>query len=167
MKKALTLLIIILFSLAVAGNVFCEEMAKEGTASGITYYTSTSQMLAQDVGYVQVNYDARGVYSTDDNTNPFYGASCQCVGALKIVKGEYKESGLCTYTRPDKDKIFMSYEGTGKGGQAKGDWIIVGGTGKCNGMNGDGQWTRTSLQGPVEGSSGASFSKSTGSWKLP
>ena len=37
MKKVLTLLIITLFSLITVGNVFAEEMAKEGKGSGSSY----------------------------------------------------------------------------------------------------------------------------------
>ena len=165
MKASITFILAILLSVT-AGPLIGAEMAKEGTSSGITYFTSTSQVLAQGQAYVQINYDARGVVATDNEASPFYSASCQCVGAVKVVKGESKEFGLCTFTRPDKDKIYMSYEGTGKGGVAKGDFILVGGTGKCTGITGSGEWTRTSLQGPVEGAS-ASFSKSKASWKIP
>lgn len=166
MKKIVSVSILTLFVLVAFVPPSTAEMAKEGTGSGTTYYTSTYQVLAQGKLYIQINYDARGVSAIEDETSPFYGASCQCVGAVKVVRGESKESGLCTFTRPDKDKIFMSYEGTGKGGVAKGNYILVGGTGKCEGITGNGEWARTSLQGPVKGA-GASFSKSTGSWKIP
>jgi hypothetical protein len=159
-------IILTLLLLITAGPVISGEVGQEGSASLTTYFTDTSQVLAQGQDYIQMNYDARGVNSTDDESSPFYGASSQCVGSVKVVKGKFKEFGLCTATRSDKDKVFMSYEGTGGGGMAKGTFTLVGGTGKCEGLTGSGEWTRTSMQGPIEGV-GASFSKSTYNWKLP
>lgn len=167
MKKALTMLALTLFLLATAGFVFGAEMAKEGSGSGSYYYTSTAQVHAQGKENVVINYEARGVSGTDNESSPFYMTSALCVGSVKGMKGILKESGLCTMTRPDGDKIYMSYEADGKMGvPMKGTYTLVGGTGKCTGMTGDGEFVRTSLKGPAEGI-GASFSKSTGSWKIP
>jgi hypothetical protein len=165
MRVSMTIILTLLL-LIIAGPAISGEMAKEGSASLTTYFTDTFQVLAQGQDYIQINYDARGVNSTDDESSPYYGSSSQCVGSLKIIKGKFEEFGLCTATRSDKDKVFMSYEGTGGGGMAKGTFTLVGGTGKCEGLTGSGEWTRTSLQGPVDGA-GASFSKSTYNWKLP
>jgi len=150
-----------------AGAVVGAEMAKEGSGTGITYYTSTSQILAQGKVSFVMNYDARGVSGTDDEASPFYKASCQCVGSYRGVKGEFKELGLCTYTRPDGDQIYMSYEAAGKvGTPVKGAYTLDGGIGKFTGVTGSGEFTRISLKGPAEGI-GASVTKSTGSWKIP
>jgi hypothetical protein len=92
--------------------------------------------------------------------------SQQCVGAIKAVKGVIKEFGLCTFTRPDGDKIYVSYEATGQFGKGvKGNMTFVGGTGKCERMTGTGEFERKPLKGPVKGAS-ASVSKSTYSWKI-
>jgi hypothetical protein len=45
MKKALRVLIPILFLLVTMKNVFCEEMAKEGSYTGKNYATGTSKTL--------------------------------------------------------------------------------------------------------------------------
>jgi hypothetical protein len=167
MKKALTMLIFTLFLLATGGLVFGGEMAKEGSGTGITYYTATAQVHAHGKENVVINYEARGVSGTDNEASPFYMSSGLCVGSMKGIKGVLKESGLCTYTRPDGDQIYMSYEADGKMGEPmKGTFIIVGGTGKCTGMTGNGEFIRTSLKGPAKGIS-ASFSKSTINWKIP
>jgi hypothetical protein len=154
--------------LVTAGSVADAEMAKEGSATSTTYFTTTYPVvLAQGKEYLQANYDARGVVATENEANPLYNASAQCVGSVKSIKGEYKELGLCTYTRPDGDQIYGSYEGTGKSGVgAKGTMTFVGGTGKCEGMTGSAEWTRTSLKGPVKGA-GASVGKTTYNWKIP
>ena len=167
MKKTLTMLILPLFLLVSAGFVFGAEMAKEGSGEGITYFTSTSQVHAQGKENVVFNYEARGVNGTTDETSPFYMASSLCVGSLKGLKGVLKEFGLCTITRPDGDQIYMSYEADGKmGAPMKGTFTFVGGTGKCTGITGTGEFVRTSLKGPAKGIS-ASFSKTKASWKIP
>jgi hypothetical protein len=163
----MTIMFALMFLLT-TGTVVGAEMAKEGSASaGVTYFTSTSQVLAQGKENFVANYDARGVSGSDDDTSPFYGTSGQCVGTFRGIKGEFKEVGLCTYTRPNGDKIFMSYEAAGKlGAPVKGTMTLVGGTGECDGITGNGEFTRTSIKGPAEGI-GASISKSTVSWKIP
>jgi hypothetical protein len=45
MKKALMMLIITLFLLATVGNVFGEEIAKDGLESGKNYVTGTAKAL--------------------------------------------------------------------------------------------------------------------------
>ena len=167
MKKKFMILIITFILLITAGIVFSAEMAKEGFSKGIVYYTATSQVLAQGKENVVINYEARGVYGNGDETNPFYMASEQCLGSIRAIKGEFKELGLCTSTRPNGDQIHLYYEAAGKmGTPVKGTFTIVGGTGECTGITGSGEFTRTSLKGPAEGIS-AAISKSTGSWKIP
>lgn len=164
-KESMAFIIAIL--LLIIGGTAVAEMAKEGSGQGVTYFTSTSQVLAQGKENFVANYDARGVSGSKDDTSPFYKASGQCVGTFRGIKGQFKELGLCTYTRPNGDKIFMSYEASGKlGAPVKGISTIVGGTGECDGITGNGEFTRTSIKGPAEGI-GASISESTLSWKIP
>lgn len=167
MKKTFSMLILTLFLLVSAGFVFAAEMAKEGSDTGKTGFTATSQVLAQGKEYLQINYDARGVPMVENEASPFYMSSVQCIGSIKGIKGEFKEYGLCTYTRPDGDQIYGSYEGTGKFGEGvKGPMKIVGGTGKCANITGSFEWARTSLKGPAKGIT-ASISKYSYNWKIP
>ena len=170
MKKIIMASILALAVSIAFGQFTSAEMAKEGSGEGGTYFTTTYQVLAKGKEYVQMNYDARGVSASDNETSPMYKASGQCVGSLQAIKGVYKnDSGLCAYTRPDGDQIFLSYEATGKlgvGGVAKGTFTIIGGTGKCTGMTGSGTFTRTSLKGPAKGI-GASMTITKLNWKIP
>lgn len=164
--KACMALILTSLLLVTAGSVANAKMAMEGSDTGTTYFTTTYQILRQRKEYAQFNYDARGVVATENEASPLYMSSVQCIGSLKVIKGEYKEFGLCTYTRPDGAQIYGSYEGTGKSGVgAKGTMPFVGGTGKFKGFTGSAEWTKTSLRGPVKGA-GASVSKFTYNWKL-
>jgi hypothetical protein len=125
--SVLTLLLSVVFV-----PISIAEMAKEGSGTATAYYTATSVVHAQGKAYVQINYDARGVSVSESETDPFHQTSQQCVGAIKAVKGVIKEFGLCTFTRPDGDKIYVSYEATGQFGKGvKGNMTFVGGTGKC------------------------------------
>ncbi len=166
MKKFM-MTILTLLLMVIAGSVSGEEIAKEGSGSGSTYFTVTSQVLAQGEAYLQMNYDARGVVTCDDEASILHLASVQCVGALKAIKGDYSEIGLCTYTRPDKDQIFGSYESTGKLGEgSKGTQMFIGGTGKFEAMTGGQEFTVTDLQGPAKGVD-AVFVKFKYNWKIP
>ena len=148
-------------------SVTYAEMAKEGSVTDTVYFTTTYQTLTQEKENLGLNYDARGVVSSDDKNNPFYYASAQCLGTFRVMKGEFKELGLCTYTRPDGDQIWAAYEATGKNGiAANGTHTFIGGTGKFKGITGNGKFTRFHVKGPTEGS-GANIVKRTYSWKLP
>ena len=167
MKKTLTVLILALFLLVSAGFVFGAETVKVGSDTAATGFTFTSQVLAQGEEYLQVNYDAQGIVRTENEASPLYMSSVQCVGSLKSIKGVYKEIGLCTYTCPNGDQIYASYEGTGELGQgARGITTFVGGTEKCVGITGGGEWTRTDLRGPAKGV-GASILKFIYTWNIP
>jgi hypothetical protein len=116
---------------------------------------------------LQTNYNVQSVVSSENEASPLNMSSVQCVGPLKSIKGEYKDIGLCTYTCPNGDQIYMSYEATGKLGQsAKGLSTFVGGTEKSVGITGGGEWTKTQWKGPAKGV-GASFLKFTYNWKIP
>lgn len=166
MKAFMKLMIVVTLSL-ITVSVIGAEMAKEGTGQGVTYFTGTSQVHAQGEENFVINYEARGVSDVDDETSPFYMTSSLCVGSSKAMKGAFKESGLCTMTRTDGDQIYMSYEADGKmGSPVKGTYTLLGGTGKCTGITGTGEFVRTYLKGPAKGIS-ASFAKSKGDWKIP
>ena len=152
--------------LAYPGTVLGEEITKQGSASDTTYYTSTWRVLEVKEGYAQMNYDARGIITSDNEAGPNHHASTRCLGAAKVVKAEFKEFGYCISTRPDGDQVYSSYEGKGKAGLAKGTFVFAGGTGKWKGVTGSGEWTRTALQNSAAGA-GASISVSAYSWKLP
>jgi hypothetical protein len=140
------------------GSYTAAEMAKEGTAPGTLYYTSTSQMLRPEKGFLQANYDSRGVSIADNDSSPFHNTSWQCLGTVRVLKGVALESNLCTFTRIDGDKIFVSHEGKGTEipGVFKGVCEILGGTGKCQGISGNGEWLRTPIKGPTDDSGSGS-----------
>ena len=143
------------------------EMAKEGSAEGKAYYTVMVNVLPMEKGRVQLSYEAYAIYSFADKNSPFYKTTGKCLGTLHIVKGEYEDSGSCVFIRRDGDKIFATYKAKGKpGGAAKGTITIVGGTGKCTGIQGSGEFTRYSLP-RLEEAVHMADSELKFNWKMP
>jgi len=167
MKKALIMLIITFFLLVTIGNVFAEEMAKEGLESGKNYATGTSKALPMGEERLQLTYEGSGIYVTDIEEGLLNNSSVHFLGALHAVKGAFEESGCMVVTAPDGDKAFTSYKGSGNlGKSAKGTYTYVGGTGKYSGITGGGEFTRLHLQPPSKGMWSATTSFK-GNWKLP
>jgi len=167
MRKAHTAAIFVLLLAFLASPVFAEEMAKEGTGSTKGYYSGSYQTLAMGKERVQLNYEGFGIYVDDSGSGLLHNATSHVLGAMHIVEGVLEDSGFSVCTRPDGDKVFMTYKATGQmGSSVKGTFTIVGGTGKFTGIEGGGEFTRFALRPPDEGMF-ASFSVGKSHWKLP
>jgi hypothetical protein len=95
MKISLAFFLSLLLVLVI-GSFADAEMAKEGSGEGGTYFTTTYQVLVQGKEYLQMNYDARGVSSTENPASPMYMASGHCIGSLRAAKGIFtNDSDLC------------------------------------------------------------------------
>ena len=146
------------------------EMAKEGSATSELGYTGTFKAVAMPQERVQMNYEVFGVHVGTATESPFYMVTAHCLGSLHAVKAIYdNDSGFCAYTRPDGDMIFLTYEAKGAlGGQGgKGTFTIVGGTGKCTGITGGGEFERvggfkSSGKGTFQG-----MNRGKLNWKIP
>jgi hypothetical protein len=168
MKRIIVVSILALAVLVAFVPISNAEMAKEGSATGISTYVATlPKILPQEKERVQFIYQSIGIHIADDESSPLHHGAGNCVGAIKVVKGVGKEMGLCTLVRPDGDKIYVSYEGTAQMGVgAKGKYEIVGGTGQCAGITGSGEYSRKPLKPPTK-EHHASISKHKYSWKIP
>jgi hypothetical protein len=167
MKRMIVALILPLFLLLAVGPMADAQMAKERSLSGKTTWITHYTILSMGKERVQINYKGYGVSKSDTGKGLLHNASGYVVGGLQVVKGSYKnDSGLICFTRPDGDKIYMTYECSGVAGKTgKGTFVFVGGTGKFVGIQGSGEFTRYTLRPPVKGV-GASFSVSKASWKI-
>ncbi len=167
MKKATFTLVVTLFLITGFGLMVCAEMGQQGQTSGKTYYTGTLTMLSMDNKRVQINYEGYGVYVADIKSDILHHAIVHVVGALHAKAGDYQDSGMAVFTRPDGDKIFATYKASGTLGQtAHGSSTYVGGTGRFVGIQGSGEFTRYSLRPPAQGMF-ASYSVGRSDWKLP
>ncbi len=167
MKKAGTILIMILFMGVLTGNAICEEIAKEGSQTGKIYFSGTSKVLALGQERLQINYEGSGVFVTDSGKGFMHLAAIFAMGTMHAVKGVFEETASMIITATDGDKIYATYKASGTFGKpAMGTWTWVGGTGKYTGIEGSGEFTRYALQNAAEGVS-TSMSISKGNYKLP
>ena len=167
MKKTILTLALICFFIAASGLVDSAETAEKGTTSGKGYYTGTFKALPMEKERLQMNYEVSGVFVSDTGKGLLHNASMHVLGALHAVKGAYKDSGFMVLTRPDGDKVFATYEGSGTVGKSsKGTLTYVGGTGKFVGIQGSGEFTRYMLRPPAKGMI-AAFSVSKTNWEVP
>ena len=168
-RATMAFLLALLFLIS-AGNVFGEEMVKEGSGENTSVFAGTFTALPMEKERVQMNYEVFGLVPDASPESPIYNTTFHCLGALHAVKGVYEnDSGFCSYTRPDGDIVFLTYKATGAlGGRGgKGTWTFVGGTGKYVGIQGGGEFDRipgfrSSGKGTFQG-----MNKSKGQWKIP
>ena len=132
MKKTVFVLILAIVLLAVFGPDAKAQGLKEASTSCNIVYSGTFKALPMGQERLQFTYEIMGVAIGDTPEDFHHNASFRCVGGFHAVKGEFKDdSGSCVFTRPDGDKIFSTYKAAGKmGGEARGTFTIVGGTGK-------------------------------------
>ena len=167
MKKALMMLIFTLFLLATVGNVFGEEIAKEGSNTGKNYLSGTSKVLAMGQERLQMNYEGSGLFVDDSGKGFFHLAATYVMGTLHAVNGVFEETGFMVLTTTDGDKIYGTYKGSGTLGKpVNGTWAWVGGNGKYAGIEGTGEFTRYPLQNATEGM-WTSMSLTKGNYKIP
>ena len=137
MKKALMMLIFTLFLLTTVGNVFCEELAKEGTTTGRNYVSGTSTVLPMGEERLQMNYEGSGVSINDSGKGFLHNSAVYFIGSLHAVKGVFEETGFMVITPPDGDKVYSTYKGSGT-------------LGKLEGVQGGGEFTRYGLRNANE-----------------
>jgi len=167
MKKTLMILILTLFLLATAGTVFAEEIAKEGSFSATSSYSSSYVVLPMGNNY-QITFEALGLAVTDSEDSPFNNASVRILGSGLVLDGNYNEVGSVSYTLTTGDQVFTKYEMKGIGpGKAIGNFTYIGGTGAFTEISGDGEIKRTNVPKPAMKGTVQGYTKLTGTWKLP
>ena len=168
MKRIIVASVLALAVLIAFAPFSSAEMAKEGSGSGIHYVITKTTVLPMGKGVIQINYEGWGITRSETGKGIVHNASAHVVGGLLVVKGEYKnDAGMVSLTRPDGDQIFFTYKASGVAGKSgKGTFTYVGGTGKCVGIQGGGEFTRHNLRPPAKGF-GASLNISKHNWKIP
>jgi hypothetical protein len=164
MKKIIIISCVVLFFCAL-GSGSAEEKPKEGTESYTMSYSGPVKLLAMGKERVQMNYEGLGTYIGEGLLK---NSSFRFMGALQIVKGVYdNDTGLVVFTTPEGHQAYAIYEATGRvGANGKGIYTYIGGTGKLEGLQGGGEFTRISLRPSAEGTiQGHNIAK--GHWKLP
>lgn len=169
MKKIILVSVLVLAFLVAFAPISNAEIAKEGYGRSTIAFSGQFKILPMGKERVQMTYEFKGIVVESSPEDPFHNSTFRCLGSLHAVKGMYKDDfGFCEYTRPDGDKVYLTYEATGYLGGRGGTGIfkIVGGTGKCSAITGGGEFDklpgfRPAAQGTFQG-----MNKSTGHWKI-
>lgn len=166
MKNVSIALIFILLVLVTAGSAVSEEMAKQGSMSVTTNHHCpvTYMPMGKDL---QITFEALGPAVADTEQDIFHNSSMRILGSGLVLKGAYTEMGSITWTMPDGDQVFATLEGKGVGaGKLKGNYTLIGGTGKFLGISGGGDVERFNVPKPAMKGSVQGYAKWTGTWKL-
>ncbi len=168
MKKTISILGLSLTLLVFFGADVIAQMSKEGIESTTTSYYFTSKVVPLGEGRAHMTYEAFGVTISDTGEGLFHGATIRGLGSMTIEKGIYNDDkAYGVYNLPNGDKVFFTTAVAGKLGDiGKGTVTLIGGTGKCTGIQGSYQIIRNSLRPALEGI-GQSYIKAKIQYKLP
>jgi len=153
MKGNIGKLVVFVIILVAFGMEAKAQIPKEGTTLQTWYYSGTFKTLPMGRERLQMNYECLGVIIGDTSKNIFHNASFRFLGSMHAVKGEWEGGGFGVAIRPDGDQVFFTYKDRGKlgVGATKGNWTIVGGTGKLAGIQGSGEYTCSDVRPVAEG----------------
>ncbi len=143
------------------------QLPKEGTYAITDTYSGTFKSVAMGEERSHLTYELLGVSLSDSGDGLLHASSVRCLGATHAIKGAYDDSGFCVYIRPDGDRAFGTYRGSGKfGAGSTGTFTFVGGTGKLAGITGGGEYTAASLRS-TSAENFHGYLKAKGNYKLP
>jgi len=169
MKNTFTIILLTLFLTAFVGNVYSEELAKEGSGSGMSTASGRWKLHQLEEGTGFMSWKQKGVMLSDSGTGAFHNMSSNCSGVVLWEKEVGSTIGYCIALAPDGDKIlFEVTEANLKPGPVPklGKIRFIAGTGKFAGIEGGGEYTGYNVR-PAEEGTYQSVSKSKTSYKLP
>src|SRR5215831_18826745 len=105
-------------------------------------------------GITAGSYDVTAMMPGQEGT-PYYNMSGRCLGQFTIINGDYSETGSCQFWNAGGDKIFGVYTRKGDPAKAEGNWHMVHGTGKFEGMTSEGKWIPVTNLPPVPNVAGS------------
>ena len=168
MKKSILVLGLSLALLAISGSDVLSQASKEITepVTLIFYATAKALPMGEDRGFVTL--DIFGVLLCDEGKGLFHEATSHTAGSFFREKGVSKDYVIYGYyLLKNGDKVFVVLNAEIKPGvPAKGKVTIIGGTGKCAGIQGNWEYTTTALRPAVEGIS-QGYNKHLIKYKLP
>jgi hypothetical protein len=87
---------------------------------------------------VNASFDRIATFMYDDGSfKPIDRRGSGCVGAYEVVDGRYRDHGVCTQVDADGDTWRMHYE---TGADLRGTWTTLSGSGKYEGITGEGEY---------------------------
>ncbi len=168
MKKSFLLLGLSFTLLAFSALDVLAQGIKEISERVTNTFYSTSKVLPLGEGRNFIAFEAFGGIVSEDGKGLFHEATARSVGSYLMEKGVSKNyGGYICYFLKNGDKVFATFTAEVKTGvPTKGKTTIIGGTGKCDGIQGSWEYTGFPLRPAVEGI-GQSYNKFTINYKLP
>jgi hypothetical protein len=173
MKKSILILVLSLVLLAAFG-LDAQAQPKEVTESVTTTYYATPKIVPLGADRAAMSYDAIGLTLCDAGQGLFHQGTVRIIGSLTIEKGKFNdERGSGVWNLMNGDKVFVTLKATGEtakpgvAGITTGTVTIIGGTGKCSGIEGSFEFTRYALPSAAIDGIIQSYVKANIKYKLP
>jgi hypothetical protein len=151
-----------------------QPQPKEVTESVTTGYYSTAKFLPQGADRAVMSYDAIGLTIADKGEGLFHQGAIRVIGSMTIEKGKWNdERASGVWNLMNGDKVFVTIKAAGEGakpgvvGITRGTVTIIGGTGKCSGIQGSFEFTRFALPSAAMEGIFQSYVKANIKYKLP
>jgi hypothetical protein len=168
MKKSILVLGLSLALLGISGSDVLSQASKEISEPITLSWYSTSKVLpvGEDRNFVTI--EVFGVIICDEGKGLFHEATVRGLGSTLREKGVMQNYVLyASWLLKTGDKVFITLTAEGKTGvPTKGKATIIGGTGKCAGIQGSWEYTGYSLRPAMEGI-GQGYNKHLIKYKLP
>jgi hypothetical protein len=169
MKKSILVLGLSLVLLTISGSGVLAQASKEISEPSTSTWYGISKVLPLGEDRNFITFEATAVFISDEGKGLFHEATARSVGSVLVEKGVSKNYGGYFYLiLKNGDKVFARYSGaeSQRGAPMNGKTTIIGGTGKCIGIQGGWDWTYYPLRPAVEGI-GQSYFKHTLKYQLP
>jgi hypothetical protein len=166
-SKIVVMMALIVFAMGIflVGDVVAGKEAIESCTMGIY---GTSKVIAFGEDYIYGAGEAFGTWIGDTGKEMCHGATAHPVFEWQIEKGFYSENGGVVWTLLNGDKIYLKFFDSGKAGEIpKGTLTVLGGTGKCAGIEGSAEYTMHQSVSSVEGAVWQGYCKMKFHYKLP
>jgi hypothetical protein len=168
MKKIILVLGLSLVFLFSFGLALQAQTGKEIVEPVTSTWYATAKDLPLDKDCVFRTWEAFGIVISDTGTGLFHGSTVRCMGSVYVNKGVLEgDIGYGYYVLQNGDKVFFKTDFVRKpGAPSKATTTLIGGTGKCVGIQGSYDLTGYNLKPAMEGI-GQSYNKLSIKYKLP
>jgi hypothetical protein len=152
-KKNILILGVSLALFAISGSDVLSQASKEISEPMTLTFYSTSKVLplGEERGFS--TFEVFGVVMCDEGKGLFHEATVRSFGSTLMEKGVSKDYVIyACYNLKNGDKVFIQLVAEVKRGlPTKGKATIMGGTGKCTGIQGEWEYTGYLLRPAMEG----------------
>jgi hypothetical protein len=145
----------LLVSGAFVGILSNQGLAAERKLENQGCYVVTAHVIQQGDRFTSGSFENTNVRLPDQiDSAVFPQLSGHCTGAFTVIKGEADEHGSCEFADAANNKFVVVFTFKGDPKKDEGTWQFIGGTGKYDGITGDGKF-KTISETPIPGMANA------------